>query len=110
MSKIETSLENTKKLRELILNNPDLPLLIFVGEEAYNDEFAYSMADVRDCTIEELTVYKSYIEKEEYKEELIHDLRDVEEYKELSDIEYLRMIEQKVEEAEYTKVIVIYVG
>ena len=36
MSKIETSLENTKKLRELILNNPDLPLLIFVGEEPYN--------------------------------------------------------------------------
>ena len=111
MSKIETSLENTKKLRELILNNPDLPLLIFVGEEAYTGEFHYNMTEVSFVEIEELTVYKNYyIEKEEYKEKLIDDLSDVEEYKELSDIEYLRMIEQKVEEAEYTKAIVIYVG
>ena len=111
MSKIETSLENTNKLKELILNNPNLPLLIFVGEEPYTGEFPYNMTEVSFVEIEELTVYKNYyIEKEEYKEELMHDLRDVEEYKELSYIEYFEMIEQKVEEAEYTKAIVIYVG
>ncbi|MCI8409312.1 MAG: hypothetical protein HFJ09_08605 [Lachnospiraceae bacterium] len=111
MSKIGTSLENTKELRELILNNPELPLLIFVGEEAYTGEFPCNMAEVNFVGIEELTVYKDFcIEKEEYKEQLIDDLGDVEEYKELSDIEYSRMIDQKVEEAEYIKAIVMYVG
>lgn len=111
MSKIGTSLENTNKLKELIVNNPELPLLIFVGEEAYTDEFSYNMAEVNFVGIEELTVYKDfYIEKEEYEEELIDDLSDVEEFKELSDTEYFKMIKQKVEEAEYTKAIVVNVG
>ncbi|MCI8409962.1 MAG: hypothetical protein HFJ09_11955 [Lachnospiraceae bacterium] len=111
MSKIGTSLENTNKLKELIVNNPELPLLIFVGEEAYAGEFSYNMAEVNFVGIEELTVYKNYcIEKEEYKEQLIDDLSDVEEYKELSDKEYFEMIDKKVEEAEYIKAIVVNVG
>ena len=111
MSKIETSLENTNKLKELILNNPELPLLIFVGEEAYNDEFAYNMVDVGHVEIKELTVYKNYyIEKDEYKEQLIDDLSEEEKYYDLSDSEYFEMIDKKVEEAEYIKAIVIHVG
>lgn len=111
MSKIEISLENTNELRKLMLNNPELPLLIFAGSEAYNDEFAYSMADVRCVEIKELTVYKNcYIEKDEYEEQLIDDLSEEEEYYDLSDSEYFKMIGKKVEEAEYTKAIVIYVG
>lgn len=111
MSKIGTSLENTNKLKELIVNNPQLPLLIFVGEEAYTGEFPLNMAEVNSVGIEELTVYKNYyMEKEEYKEQLIDDLSDVEEYKKLSDVEYFEMIDKKVEETEYTKAIVVYVG
>lgn len=31
---IETSLDSTKELRQLIIDNPDLPLVIFAGEYA----------------------------------------------------------------------------
>ena len=111
MSKIETSLENTNELKKLILNNSELPLLVFAGEEAYNDEFPYSMTEVKSVEIEELTVYKDYyMGKDEYKSQLIDDLSEEGEYEELSDLEYLEMIYKKVEEAEYIKAIVIYVG
>ena len=29
---------NTQELRKLIIENPDLPLLVFVGEEAYLED------------------------------------------------------------------------
>ena len=40
-SKFDFSLNDATKLRKLILENPDLPLLIFAGEESWSDNFAY---------------------------------------------------------------------
>lgn len=108
---ILTSLYDTKELKNLILSNPELPLIIFAGEEAYNGDYSYEMAEVTSVEIAELTLYKDYyMEKEEFKDQLIDDLSDEEEYKELSDLEYIRMINKKVEEREFIKAIVIYVG
>lgn len=109
--KLPVSLEDTKELRKLIIENPDLPLLIFCGEEAYSGEFPYeSNTDVR-CDIQELTLYKDYwIPRDEYEEQLRDDLCDEEEYIGMTDEEYDRMIDQKVRETEFVKAIVIYVG
>lgn len=38
-------LNDTTELRNLILENPDLPLLIFAGEEAWNGEYSYESAE-----------------------------------------------------------------
>lgn len=48
MSKLinECSLKDTTILRELILENPELPVLIFCGEEAWDGDHTYSQADV----------------------------------------------------------------
>lgn len=108
-NKIATSLKNTTKLKDMILNNPELPLIVFCSEDAYNEEFAYSMAEVTSVEIKELTVYKDYyVEKEEYRDELIDDLSY--DYKDLSEVEYLKMIDKKMEETDFVKAIVIYVG
>lgn len=108
---ILTSLYDTKELKNLILSNPELPLIIFAGEEAYNGECSYEMAEVTSVEIAELTLYKDYyMGKEDFKDQLIDDLSAEEEYKELSDLEYIRMIYKKVEEREFIKAIVIYVG
>lgn len=108
---ILTSLYDTKELKNLILSNPELPLIIFAGNEAYKGEYSYEMAEVTSVEIAELTLYKDYyMEKEDFKDQLIDDLSDEEEYKELSDIEYFKMIDEKVEEREFIKAIVIYVG
>lgn len=110
-TKLPVSLEDTTGLRELIMENPDLPLIIFCGSEANSGEFPYESNKDVGCDIEELTLYKNWwIPKDEYEEQLRDDLADEEEYKDVTDEEYDEMIDQKVKETEFVKAIVIYVG
>ena len=99
------------KLRNLILENPDLPLLIFCGEDSWHDEYPYEQANASNGEIKELTLYKDWwMDKGDYEDRLSDDLYDKEEYKYMSDEEYDNMIQQKVIETEFVKAIVIYVG
>ena len=110
-TKLPVSLEDTTELRKLIIENPDLPLLIFCGPETNSGEFPYESNKDIACDIQELTLYKDWwIPKDEYEEQLRDDLCDEEEYKDMTDEEYDKMIDQKVREAEFVKAIVIYVG
>ena len=71
-TKLPVSLEDTKELRKLIIENPDLPLLFFVGDDAYSDEgYQYSMAYASNGAIQELTLYNDlWMEKDDYAENL----------------------------------------
>ena len=110
-TKLPVSLEDTTELRKLIIENPDLPLLIFCGPETNSGEFPYESNKDIACDIQELTLYKDWwIPKDEYEEQLCDDLCDEEEYKNMTDDEYDAMIDQKVNETEFVKAIVIYVG
>lgn len=105
------SLNDTAELRNLILENPELPLLIFCGEESWHDEYPYEQADASSGEIKELTLYNNWgLDKDDYEDKLSDDLCDKEEYKDLSDEEYNKMIKQKIAETEFVKAIVIYVG
>lgn len=109
--KLNCSLNDTTELRNLIIENPDLPLLIFCGEDTWHDEYPYEQADVGKVGIQELTLYDNYwLDKDDYEEELANDLSDEEEYKNMSDEEYDQMIKQKVTDTEFVKAVVIYVG
>ena len=113
MSKLldECSLKDTANLRKLILENPELPVLIFVGEEAYQGEYSYNQADATVVKVENLTLYEEeWISEDEYKDILYNDLADEEEYKDLSDEEYEKMINKRVEDTEFVEAIVIFVG
>lgn len=106
----DLSLNDTSNLRKLILENPDLPLLIFAGEDAWQGDYSYNQVDAREY-IQDLTLYgDKWVDEDEYREELSDDLCDEEEYKNLSDEEWDKMIDQKVEETEFCRAIVIYVG
>lgn len=108
---LNCSLNDTTELRNLILENPELPLLIFCGEDSWHDEYPYEQADVGKVGIQELTFYNDWwMDKEDYEDRLSDDLCDEEEYKDLSDQEYNQMIEQKVAETEFVKAIVVYIG
>lgn len=109
--RFDFSLNNTSKLKKLIIENPDLPLIIFCGEDSWHDEWAYEMVYAGEPSIEFLTVYDGmWMDKDDYGERLADDLCDEEEYKDLSDKEFDKMIDQKVAETEFCKAIVIYVG
>lgn len=108
---LNCSLNDTTELRNLILENPELPLLIFCGEDSWHDEYPYEQADVGKIGIQELTLYNDcWMDKDDYEDRLSDDLSDQEEYKSLSDKEYNQMIRQKVSETEFVKAIVIYIG
>ena len=49
-------------------------------------------------------------DKDEYYDRLVDDLCDEEEYRDFSDEDYFKMIDQKIAETEFVKAIVIYVG
>ena len=82
-----------------------------MGPEANSGEFPYESNKDVVCDIQELTLYKDYwIPKDEYDEQLRDDLADEEEYKDMTNEEHDRIIDQKVNETEFVKAIVIYVG
>lgn len=110
-SKLDCSIKDTTILRNLILENPELPVLIFCGEEAWNGEYGYTQAETSQGEIEELTLYgEQWMNEDEYREELADDLCNEEKYKDLSDEEFDRMIDEKVAETEFVKAIVIWIG
>lgn len=105
------SLDDTTELRKLIIENPDLPLLVFAGEEAWSGNWGYEFAYARCGGVQELTIYDDlWLDEDDYRDKLTDDLCDEEEYRDLSDEDYYKMIDQKIAETEFVKAIVIYVG
>lgn len=85
--------------------------MIFCGQDCWHDEYPYEQTDASEGCIKEVTLYNNYwLDREDYEEALSYDLSSQEEYKDLSDEVYDQMIEQKVEDTEFVKAIVIYVG
>lgn len=110
-TKNDCSLKDTKLLRELILENPELPLIIFCGEDSWSGEYAYQQVDASRGEVEDLILYgDTWLTEEDYAEKLYDDLSDEEEYKGMSDDEYGKMIDRKVSSSEFVKAIVIWIG
>ena len=105
------SLDDTTELRKLIVENPDLPLVVFCSEECNSGNWSYEWNEYVRASVQTLTLYKDlWQDKDDYYDRLVDDLCDEEEYKDLSDEDYFKMIDQKIAETEFVKAIVIYVG
>lgn len=111
-TKLNCSLNDTSILRNLILENPELPVLIFCGEEAYCPDYSYTMAYSSKGEIEELSLYndEQWLNYDDYREELTESLSDNVEHENLSDEEYEKMIDMKMKKIEFVKAIVLWVG
>lgn len=104
-------MKDTTILRNLILENPELPVLIFCGEYAWTGDWGYTAAQASSGKIEELTLYcEQWMDRDDYEEALSENLACEEEYKHLSDEDYEKMIQEKVSQTEFVKAIVIWVG
>ena len=104
----ETVIPDNSELRQLIINNPGLPLIIFVGETSWSGDFPYTVANKASCEIEELTLYNNiWIDRDNYWDKLYDDLVFDEDYENLSDEKYLKIIDDKVARTKFIKVITI---
>lgn len=106
-TKIMTSLDDTDELRKVILDNPELPIIIFAGEESYCGEYAYNLAEIRTVKIKELTMLDEiYVDKDDFRDRLNDRLAATYETEE----KLSHAIDNVIKETEFLKAIVIYVG
>ena len=112
MNTLHTSLKDTTELRKLIIDNPQLPLLIFANEDANDGDYAYMQADVSSVSIQELGLYNDelWLDKEDFEEELADKMSMDDEYENLSDEDFNKAVKEKIDSTEFVKAIVINVG
>lgn len=108
--------KSSNELKQLIAENPDLPIVVLVGGEAASDDWGYTYcADVRfsveeilDCTLPFGNCYV-YNDRDDFKDALSNYLADYEEYEKLSDEEFEALFNKELSKYEpyWKKVIAI---
>lgn len=100
--------DNTE-LKKIILENPDLPLLIFATEEANGGEWSVELASCRchkgivlDATKECWLPRddRIYTDESDLEEDIQDALADEEEYESLSDEEFYKIVAEKAKALE----------
>lgn len=103
--------KDCKDLKELIISNPEAPLLIFAGEEANSREYSYESVDAGYVTLRQITIYgEQWLDKDDFEEVLRDDMAYDERYENLSDEEFDAAFAKIKAETAFVEAIVIYVG
>lgn len=99
------------ELKRLILENPEAPLLIFVGEEAWDGEYSYECNGVGSIELKEVTLYDGVWLNRDYYEDVIRDdMGFDDQYENLSDEELEKEVKRVMDETAFIKAIMVYVG
>ena len=107
--------ENTDKLRELILQRPELPIVVLTDYEVIGEDYGYWYGQDITFSIEKIIGINKYGQDTttddpiEFYEYIENELADIEEYSNLSDEEFDELVKAKVKEYEalWTECIVI---
>ena len=104
----------TDDLRKLILENPDVPLLVFAGQDCNSGDWSYMtcsscnaiLGEFLDC-VQEINDEKCYTDRDDLKEDLEDEYDDFDG----SDAEFEQFIENKLMEYEpfWKPCIILYV-
>lgn len=103
--------KDCKELKELIISNPEAPLLIFAGEEANSGEYSYESVDAGYASLRRITLYgEEWADEDDFEDKLRDDMAYDERYENLSDEEFDKEFAKIKAETAFIKAIVIYVG
>lgn len=109
-------LHSTEDLRKLIIDNSDLPLLVFAGEDANNGDYPYMscscinsyIGEFLDCsqTISEIC----YTDRDDFEHDLADYLCDFEDGAAMTDAEFDARLKQELAKYEpyWKKCIILY--
>ena len=115
MNRTYSLTKNSDELKKLILENPDLPIVVLADENSsceywgwtYCSSISFSIGEILDCDYYDYddTVFTDRERLEEYIEDMLYD-----EYCDKPEEEYEAAIKDKLAELEpyWTKVIAIY--
>lgn len=104
LDKLFTTLHNTEMLKQMIIENPDLPLLVFAGEEANSGDYSFmcctdvrvEKGEVLDCAGPNDEII--YTDREDLEDDVGEEL-----YREVGDIpdeEYEKMLKEEMSKYE----------
>lgn len=98
-------LHSTDELKQLIVENPDLPIVVFAGDSANNGDYGFmSCSRVRaqegeflDCE-QQINDCKCYTDRDDFEDDVADLLAGEEQYRNLPDDEFNAIVEQTVNE------------
>lgn len=105
---LDMFLKQTDELKELITKYPDYPIVVIVDSEVvadcdygwwYAPEIRFGIGEILDCE-QNIDDEKTYIDKDEFEDDLRDKLSWDEIYDKLSDEEFDKIVEEKLNEYE----------
>ena len=96
----------TEELRRLILENPDLPIVVMSSYEAMSDEWYWTYCSNVSFSIDEYMSYDVFddgmleTDRDHFKERLQYKFEDLPECENMSDEEFDKYLDQKYKEYE----------
>lgn len=98
-------LHSADELKQLIVENPDLPILVFAGEYANNGDYPYmscsyvsaEKGEFLDCE-QQIDECRCYTDRDDFEDDVYTVLEEEDRYDDLSDEEFDSVVKQKVAE------------
>ena len=108
-------MSNEEQLKQLIIDNPELPLVIFATDDANNGDCSTMSTEILSARITEVTLYETkyesaYVYKEDFWDILYEDMSVAGKDEGLSEEEFSELVKEEYEKAEFTKCICVVVG
>ena len=100
--------KQTDELKQLISEHPDYPIVVIVSSDVVADDgyawwyapcIRFGIGEILDCE-QDIDEEKTYIDRDEFEEDMYNKYEDDEEYENLDDYEFDEMIENKLKEYE----------
>lgn len=110
--------KSSNELKQLIAENPDLPIVVLVGQYAASDDYGYTYcSDIHFCIDEildcKLPFGEGYVynDRDDFAYDLENYLADDETYKNLSDKEFQNVLNEEYKKYEpYWKKVIAITG
>lgn len=105
---LDMFIKQTDELKELITKYPDYPIVVMVANEVVADDdygwwyapcISFSVGEILDCE-QDIDDEKTYIDRDEFEEDIINRLSFDGEYDDLSDEEFDKVVKEKMAEYE----------
>lgn len=106
------SMNNGKELLKLVQENPDLPIVPMVDGEVCCGEGMYWQGSFGSADINEWVCVNERFYTRDEQDEIEDELSDIlcDDYPDMPDEEFFKMIHEKVEALSWKKAIIVYIG
>jgi len=100
--------KQTDELKKLIAEHPDYPIVVVVGSEVvadcdygwwYAPSLSFSIGEILDCE-QEVNDEKTYIDRDDFEEDLADVLGDSGDYDETTDEEFDKIVQEELKKYE----------